>query len=167
MKYKIFLLATIAFACSFITKPFAYNFITVDPLTGGDGTKPEKITAIFQKPKGKVTSNSYLISGTKSAVRLKIKEAIFNAYPDKSSSTLDPSLYIMLYKVAVGKTDRSLTMNADGSSAMYIPVTITKPDGYTIRISPSVAMLPGEYAFVDKTTTTTDGNVIVWTFGID
>jgi hypothetical protein len=58
-------------------------------------------------------------------------------------------------------------MNPDGGSAMYIPVTITKPDEYTIRISPSVAMLPGEYAFVDKTTITADGNVTVWTFGID
>ena len=167
MKQKIFLAIILAIVCSFITKPFAYNFSTVDPLTGGDGTKPEKTTATFQKPKGKATSNSYLISGPKSAIRLKIKEAVFNAYPDKSSSTLDPSLYIMLYKVAVGKTDRSLTMNPDGSSPMYIPVTITKPDGYTIRISPSMAMLPGEYVLVDKTTTTSEGNVTIWTFGID
>ena len=167
MKQKFFLIIILVIACSFITKPFAYNFIATNPVTGGDGTKPEKTIAIYIKPKGKSTSADYTITGAKSSKRLKIEEAVFKAYPDESSTTLNPSLYIFLYKVSVGKTTRTLTMNPDGGSAMYIPVTITKPDGYTITISPAVAMLPGEYVIVDKTTTTADGNVTVWTFGID
>ena len=167
MKHNIFLSITLAIACSFITKPFAYYFSTVDPETGHSGTKPEKTIATYIKPKGKSTTLEYTIAGAKSSKRLKIAEALFNATSDESTATLDPSLYIFLYKVSVGKTTRTLTMNSDGSGPMYIPVTITKPDGYTIRVSPAVAMVPGEYAIVDKTTTTADGNITVWTFGID
>ena len=167
MKQKLFIAIVIAICCSFTLKPFAYYFSTVDPETGRDGMKPEKTIATYIKPKGKSTTTDYIIAGAKSIRRLKISEAFFNAHPDESSNNLDPSLYIFLYKVSVGKTTRTLTMNPDGGSAMYIPVTITKPDGYTITISPAVAMLPGEYVIVDKTTTTADGNVTIWTFGID
>lgn len=167
MNPKSFLLLILVIACSFIAKPIVYYFITVDPETGRDGTKPEKVIATYVKPKGKTTSADYIIAGTKSLKRLKIAEAVFNAYPDGSSTTLNPSLYIFLYKVSIGKTNRTLTMNPDGSGPMYIPVNISKPDGYTVRIVPAVAMQPGEYAIVDKTTTTADGNVTVWTFGID
>lgn len=167
MKRKLFLIITLAIASSFITKPFAYYFSTVDPLSGKDGTKPEKTIATYIKPKGKATSADYTIAGEKSLKRLKIEEAVFNAYPDESSTTLNPSLYIFLYKVSVGRTTRTITMNPDGSSSMYVPVNITKPDGYTIRVSPAVAMQPGEYVIVDKTTTTAEGNVTVWTFGIE
>jgi hypothetical protein len=167
MKQRLFLAITLAIACSFISKPFAYYFITVDPATGRDGTKPEKTIATYIKPKGKTTTTDYTIAGAKSSKRLKISEAFFNANPDESSTNLNPSLYIFLYKVSVGKTTRTLTTNPDGSGPMYIPVNITRPDGYTIRITPDVAMVPGEYAIVDKTTTTADGNVTVWTFGID
>ncbi len=141
--------------------------MTVNPVTGKGGLKPEKTTAIYVKPKGKTTSTDYTIAGTKSPIRLKIEECVFDAFPDPSSATLNPSLYIMLYKVSSGKTNRTLTMNPDGSSALLIPITIAHPDLYTIRISPAVAMLPGEYAFVDKTTTTTSSDVTVWNFGID
>lgn len=167
MKQNIFLAIILAIACSFITATGAYYFSTVDPETGRDGTKPEKTIATYIKPKGKATSADYTIAGAKSLKRLKIAEAVFNAFPDESSATLNPSLYIFLYKVSVGRTTRTLTMNPDGSSSMYVPVTISKPDGYTIRVSPAVAMQPGEYAIVDKTTTTAEGNVTVWTFGID
>src|SRR5215204_1359309 len=98
MKQKLFLAITVAIACSFITKPFAYNFITTDPATGRNGTKTEKTTATYRKPKGKTTSADYIITGAKSRVRLKIEEAVFNAYADESSTTLNPSLYIFLYK---------------------------------------------------------------------
>ena len=167
MKHKLFLLISLAIVSSFITKPFAYNFSTVDPQSGRIGTKPEKTIATYIKPKGKSTSADYTIAGAKSLKRLKIEEAVFNAFPDESSATLDASLYIFLYKVSVGRTTRTLTMNPDGSSSMYVPVNITKPDAYTIRVSPAVAMQPGEYVIVDKTTTTAEGNITVWTFGID
>lgn len=167
MKQKLFLIITLAVACSFIVKPFAYNFSLVDPATGRLAGKPEKATAVYIKPKGKAISTDYTIAGAKSTIRIKIQQAVFNAFPDESSATLNPSLYIFLYKVGVGKSSRTLTMNPDGSSTMLVPVIVTKPDPYTILISPSVAMQPGEYAIVDKTTTTADGNVTVWTFGID
>src|ERR1051325_1307579 len=137
MKQKILLAITLAIACSFISKPFAYYFITVDPATGRDGTKPEKTIATYVKPKGKTTTTDYTIVGAKSTKRLKISEAFFNANPDESSTNLNPALYIFLYKVSVGKTTRTLTMNLDGSGPMYIPVNITKPDGYTIRLTPA------------------------------
>jgi hypothetical protein len=167
MKHNFFLIIGFVVACSFMTQPFVYNFAMVDPATGREAGKPEKTTATYTPPKGKSTSADYTIAGAKSSKRLRIEQAVFNAYPDESSNTLNPSLYIFLYKVSVGKASRTLTMNPDGSSPMYIPATITRPDGYTIRISPAVAMLPGEYVIVDKTTTTANGNVTVWTFGID
>ena len=34
-------------------------------------------------------------------------------------------------------------------------------------ITPAQGLIPGEYAFVDRSTTTADGNITVWTFGID
>jgi hypothetical protein len=36
-----------------------------------------------------------------------------------------------------------------------------------VRIVSAQALIPGEYAFVDMSTKTTDGNITVWTFGID
>jgi hypothetical protein len=167
MKMKLFLPLVALMACSFITEPFAYSFSSVDPQSGRAGTKPEKTTAVYQKPKGKAKTSDYIISGTKSPIRLKIEQAVFDAYPDESSATLDPSLYIGLYKVSSGKNSRTLSMNADGGGASWLPVTITRPDAYSIRITPAVAMQPGEYALVDRTTTTPEGNLTVWTFGID
>jgi len=35
------------------------------------------------------------------------------------------------------------------------------------KIVPGAALQPGEYAIVDKTTITTEGNYTVWAFGID
>ena len=167
MKHKLFFALFAIILCSFITEPFAYYFSTVDPETGKSGRKPEQTTAVYQKPKGKATTADYIITGTKSSVRLKIAEAIFNAYPDESSTTLDPSLYIALFKLSTGKTNRILSMSSDGGGALWIPVNITRPDPYSIRITPGIAMQPGEYALVDRTTKTSEGNVTVWTFGID
>ena len=167
MKHKLFLPFVAMIICSFITEPFAYSFSSVDPETGRSGKKPEKVTAVYQKPKGKATTADYTITGTKSSVRLTIAEAIFNAFPDQSSSTLEPSLYIALFKLNSGKTNRTLSMNSEGGGAMLIPLNITRPDAYSIRVTPGAAMLPGEYALVDRTTTAADGNVTVWTFGVD
>lgn len=167
MKPKLFLPLLAMIICSFITEPFAYSFSSVDPETGRIGRKLEKATAVYQKPKGKATTADYIITGTKSSVRLSIAEAVFNAFPDQSSTTLDPSLYIALFKLNSGKTNRTLSMNSEGGGALWMPVDITRPDAYSIRITPGAAMLPGEYALVDRTTTTADGNVTVWTFGVD
>jgi hypothetical protein len=167
MKRKLFFVFAITICCSFMSKPFLYYFSMVDPTTGRDAGKPEKTTAVYQKPKGKVTTNDYIISGAKSSKRLKIAEAIFNATSDDATATLDPSLYISLYKVSSGKTSRTFSMTPEGGGVMWLPVNISKPDGYTIRIIPGVAMVPGEYVIVDRTTVTSEGNYTVWAFGID
>jgi hypothetical protein len=148
-------------------EPSAYSFAALDPMTGKLRAKLEKITAVYQKPKGKTTTTSvYTIAGTKSPIRLKIAEAVFEVFSDQSTSTLNPSLYISLYKINSGKNNRTLTMTPEGSDVMSVPINIqTEP--YSYRVIATVAMLPGEYAFIDKTTTTTEGNLTIWTFGID
>jgi hypothetical protein len=51
---------------------------------------------------------------------------------------------------------------------MLIPISIeVLTEGYTYKIILGTALLQGEYAFIDKTTTTADGSVKVWAFGID
>ena len=167
MRHKLLFAITISICCSFISKPFVYYFGMIDPITGKEAGKPEKATAVYQKPKGKATSNDYIISGAKSSVRLKIIQTNFYANADESTASLNPSLYISLYKVSSGKTSRTLSMTADEGGAMWIPINISKPDAYSIRITPGIAMQPGEYVFVDKTTTTAEGNFTVWGFGID
>ena len=73
MKHNLFFPIAAMITSSFMLQPFAYNFITVNSETGRNGIKPEKTTAVYQKPKGKAsTTSEYVISGVKSAVRLKI-----------------------------------------------------------------------------------------------
>jgi hypothetical protein len=167
MKHKLFFPLFALVICSFITEPFAYYFSTVDPESGKDGTKPEKTTAVYQKPKGKATTADYIITGTKSPVRLKIAQAVFNAYPDQSSVSLDPKLYIALFKLGSSKTNRILSMSNEGGGPLWIPIHIYRPDPYSIKVTPGIAMQPGEYALIDLSTKTSEGNVTVWTFGID
>lgn len=149
--------------------PPSYSFAALDPATGKIKAKLELSTAVFQKPKGKTTTtSSYTISGTKSSIRLKIAEAVFEIISDQSTGTLNPSYYISLYKLNTGKTNRTLTTNNDGSAnSSTIQISIVSIEQLMYRISVNGAILPGEYAFVDKTTTMADGNVTVWTFGID
>jgi len=179
MKQKLFLAGVVIVSSSFMLplkntkiysdKLFAYIFMTVDPMTGKTKGKLEQLTALYQKPKGKTSSPAvYTVNGVKSPVRLKIAEAVFQMVPDDASITLNHNLYISLYKLTSTRTARTLTITTDGSGDVAIlPITITQPDLYTYIISVTVAIFPGEYAFVDKSTTTADGNMRVWTFGID
>ena len=167
MKQKFFLATTVIIALAFTAEPFAYYFSTVDPQTGRAGRKLEKTIAAYQKPKGKSTAADYTITGGKSSVRLKIVEAIFEAHADESTTLLDPTLYIALFKLNSGKNNRVFSMGPDGTGAMWIPLTITRLDPNVFRVSPAVAMQPGEYALIDRTMTASDGNLTVWTFGID
>lgn len=179
MKQSIILTAIVILCLSFkiqlkesnnslVPEMFAYFFSAIDPATGKIKAKLENTTAVYQKPKGKSTNSVYTISGSKSAVRLKIAEAVFQTISDQSTGTLNPSLYLSLYKLSSGKSNRTLTISPDGSNdAMLLPVSIVQTYPLYYRISVNVAILPGEYAFVDKTTTASDGNVSVWTFGID
>ena len=167
MKHKLFFILVAIICFSFMPKPNVYYFSSVDPVRGFDGRKPEKTTAVYQKPKGKATTTEYVISGSKSSVRLKIEETNFFAYPDESSKSLNAFLYISLYKVSSGKSNRTLSMTPDGGGVMWLPVNINKVSESAYKILPGVAMQPGEYAIVDKTTITAEGNYTVWTFGID
>ena len=167
MKHKLFFILAAIICFSFMPKPTVYYFSSVDPVRGFDGRKPEKSTAVYQRPKGKATTNDYLISGVKSSARLKIEETNFFAYPDESSKSLNAFLYISLYKVNSGKINRTLSITGDGGGAMWIPVNMIKVSESAYKIIPGAAMQPGEYAIVDKTTITAEGNYTVWTFGID
>lgn len=169
MKQKLSLFITLAIACSFITKPFAYTLTAIDPAKGTVKATLEKSTAVIQtKGKTSATSSSYTISNAKSLVRIKIGDAVFQSYSDKSTALLGPEDYISLYKLSSGKKDRSFTINTDGTmNSALIPISFTPTDVQMNRITPTQGLIPGEYAFVDRSTTTADGNITVWTFGID
>lgn len=169
MKQKILLAITLAIACSFIVKSFSYTITAIDPAKGTVKATLEKTTAAIQtKGKTSTTSSSYTISNTKSPVRIKIGDAIFQSYSDKSTAFLSPSDYISLYKLSSGNKNRSFTINTDGTAnAALIPLSFTPTDVQMNKISPTQGLIPGEYAFIDRSTTTADGNITVWAFGID
>lgn len=93
----------------------------------------------------------------------------FNPRLDNLNTLGGPSDYISLYKLSSGKTSRSFTINTDGTAnAALIPVNfIPTETRVNTKINPVQALVPGEYAFVDMTTKTADGNITLWTFGID
>jgi hypothetical protein len=167
MKYKIFaslliITGSLGFL-SFSIKPFAYTLRAIDPATGKIRTTLEKSNAVLQKGKGKNTTASvYNISGSKSLTRLKISEAVFQSDSDKSTLTMNPADYIILYKLTTDKNNRSFS----GSESL-ISTSFTSLDYGMYRVAPSSGLVPGEYAFIDKSTTTAEGNFTVWTFGVD
>jgi hypothetical protein len=170
MKQKFFLFITLAIACSFITNPFSFTLSAIDPARGTVKATLEKSTAVIQT-KGKIsaTSSSYTINNAKSLVRIRIGDAVFQSSLDELNSLLSPSDYISLYKLSSGKKDRSFTINTDGTTnAALIPLNfIPTETRVNTKITPAQGLIPGEYAFVDRSTTTADGNITVWTFGID
>lgn len=122
-------------------------------------------TAIYQKAKGK-SVEAYTIAGTRSSVRIKIAESFLAADISQSPNT-DPTTTIELYKLAVDANNRFYSPTNTASST-YSKINFTfKSGGTLVRINFSSPLGPGEYAFIDKTTTATNGNVTVWTFGID
>jgi hypothetical protein len=152
----------------FYNRIFFYTIWAIDPKSGLANVALEKSTAMIQtKGKSSATSSSYTISNTKSLVRIKIADAVF-----QSSGTTElggPSDYISLYKLSSGKTSRSFVINTDGTTnTALIPVNFIPTDtrAYT-KIIPAQALIHGEYAFFDISTKTADGNITVWTFGID
>jgi len=167
MKYKLFsslviLIGALVFL-SFSTNPFAYTLRAIDPATGKVRSTLEKSTAVLQKGKGKNTTASvYNISGSKSSTRLKISEAVFESFSDKTTLTMNPADYIILYKLTIDKNNRSFSGN---ESLIATSFTSLEPGMY--RVGPSSGLVPGEYAFIDKSTTTADGNFTVWAFGVD
>ena len=175
MKQKSFFFAVIVLACSiiflaFVPKPFAYTLSAIDPSKGAVKAKLEQSTAVAQtKGKTSTTSSSYTISGAKSTIRLKISETVFQSLSDQTTGYMNPADYINLYKLSVGKTNRNFAINIDGSSnATLIPIVFTSLDPpLSYKVAPVNGLVPGEYTFIDKSTTKADGSIIVWTFGID
>lgn len=179
MKRTLLFVATLLCVSSFDLGPtapeetadstgFAYSFGSLEVETGRVKQKLEQSTALLQKPKGKASSSSYSIAGAKSAVRLKLSETFFSAVSDASTGNLNPEHYITLYRLTAERSTRSYSVPADGStSAMLVPITIQQVGGLEYRITVNTGLVPGEYAFVDKSTTTSAGSVTVSTFGID
>ena len=169
MKQKILLAITMSIACSFITKPFSFTIGTVDP-SGVVKAKLEKSTAMIQtKGNTSLTSSSYTIGLAKSPVRIKIRDAVFQSSSDDPNSFLSSSDYISLYRLTSDKKNRSFTINTDGTTnAALIPINfIAGETRLNTKLMPAQALLPGEYAFVDMSTKTADGNITIWGFGID
>ena len=168
MKQKVFLAITLAIVCSFITRPFAFTISQLDPKTGMAKATLEKSTAMIQtKGKTSATSSSYTISNAKSLIRIKITDAVFQS--NNLNSYLSANDYISLFKLSSGKTSRSFIINTDGTpNAALMPLNFvpTEQRNY-VRIVSAQALIPGEYAFVDMSTKTADGNITVWCFGID
>ena len=172
MKQKILGLLTIAFICLLTFSAFRYHSFSYQVKTcmvttdGSSGELLEQQTATFQKAKNKTSPPNYAISGAKSPLRCKLNQTCFEVYADAGMP--DPFQNISLYKLTNSKTGRTLTMINDGSNnSTWIPMQIpqTEPGKYKVYLGGT--MTAGEYAFVDKTTTTSTGNVTVWTFGID
>ena len=149
---------------AFTSKPFAYSLFAVDPMLGKIKAKLEQSQALLQtKGKTSATASSYIISGTKSAIRLKISETVFQSLSDQSTGAMNPADYISLYKLTVGKTNRSFTINTDGSTnGMLISISFSSLDPpFSYKVGPSNGLVSGEYAFIDKSTMTTDGKITV------
>jgi hypothetical protein len=168
---SIFSAAAFLISTSFISPHkhfFAFNIYQ----SATDGTAKaqlERITARLQTVKGKSTSTVYEIAGAKSTRRINAVEAMFNASPDLISSRADPSTVIQLYKLEARKNKRLFSLTPDGKvQSEMIAVSFQSEDfGSTYKIILTGYLSPGEYAFIDNTTSAADGSVIVFAFGVD
>ena len=164
MKQKLFLsvfvLAFVFVLTGFGTRTFSYSFGYYDLYTLAKKGDLEMTTAVYQKAKGK-TPEKYTIAGTRSTIRIKMSDSFFGADISQSSNT-DFSSNAELYKLTSDATNRYYSP----ASSTKISFT-TKIGGSQVRIIISSTLQSGEYAFVDKTSVTSTGNVTVWTFGID
>lgn len=177
MKHTLLLMAIGAITCSFILpfsnnskknskEPFSYSFVAIDPATGKAKAKLQPNTAIKQKPKGKTTAVTYSIEGAKSSVRLKLEDNLFDVISDMQSGSLNPILYIGFHKLTSSKNGRTLVIDPNSGENVF-GFNISPIDANVYRLIVGAALQSGEYAFVDKTTTTPEGHLTVWTFGID
>jgi hypothetical protein len=162
MKQNLLFSITLAIAFALMPKPFSFTIAAMDPARGTVKAVLEKSTATL--PKGKSSGAvTYTIPNAKSPVRVKIGDAVFQSSLDNINSFLTPPDYITLYKLSTGNKSRSFTEGSALIPLNFIPGDVRE----RTKITPAQALIPGEYAFVDKSTTAPDGSVIVWTFGID
>ena len=178
MKHKLLKTAIVLLCCLFILsfrsitikrlpEFFAYSFSCVDPATGKIKAKLQPNTAIKQRAKGKTsTAVTYLLEGSKSSVRLKFEDSYFDMLSDIQTSSLNPMLYIGFHKLTSGKNRRTLVIDPN-SGENVIGFNLSPVETNIYRILVGGTLQAGEYAFIDKTTTTPEGHMMVWTFGID
>ena len=111
----------------------------------------------------------YVITGMKSSRRMNAAEILFHAAPDFSSIRADPSTEIFLYKLEATKNSRMFSLHPTGRvQSQQVAVSFQEEDhGSSYKIVLTGTLGPGEYAFIDKTTSAPGGNVTVFAFGID
>lgn len=173
MKKNYLPLVTVAMLQAFIIMPqtgfFAFNIYQAAQ-DGGAKAPLERVTAALPAAKGNKTATTtlYEIAGGKSTVRIRAIETLFNASSDLKTSGTDPSSVIQLYKLDVSKNKRAFSLTPDNRvNSAEIPVSFQSIDNLNFKITLFTALGSGEYAFVDKTSTTASGNVTVFAFGID
>ena len=178
MKQKIVGLVTIVLVCFFTFsafKRYSINYQLIgcglNSATGVTGEPLEQATGTLQKGKGKSTASTYFIDGTKSSkARFKIGDQCFEVVASTGQS--NPTGIVSLFKLTVGKTNRSFSITNDGTTPPgEISFQLTPVDGspgrFKVFLGPGASLFQGEYAFADRSTLTTDGKINVWAFGID
>ena len=137
--------------------------------TGGIKSALEKTIAVYQSQGGNLTAGLYLIAGPKSTLRIRSCDECFTAIVNDISFLSVHAANIVLYKLAIGKNGRSFSFaSEDDDNNSIINFTFTVLGNSTVKIQlPPGCLPPGEYAFVDKSTIASNGDVTAWTFGVD
>ena len=177
MKKKIFRLVIIAFICLFTFSAFKHHSFYYQVIgcgvnaAGVTGETLEQATATLQKGKGKSTVSTYSFQGTRALTqRFKIGDQCLEVVAFTGQS--NPTGMVSLFKLTVGKTNRSFSITNDGTTASgEISFQLTPVDGspghFKVFLGPGATLFQGEYVFADRSTITTDGKINVWAFGID
>lgn len=148
---------------------FAFNIYQVG-YDGGLKAPLERLYATLPAVKGNKTASAtqFEITGGKSTLRIRPTEALFHASSDLKTSGTDPSSVIQLFKLEVSKNKRAFSLTPDNRiSSAVVPVSFHAEDNLNFKIILFTTLGAGEYAFVDNTSSTGSGNVVVFAFGID
>ncbi len=169
---KIFFQAGVFLCClaSGQTVPcyFAFNIYQV-AADGSIKAPLERTNAAMQPVPVKSGSPVYIITGMKSTRRVNASETRFHAAPDFSSSSADPSAEIFLYRLEQTKNSRMFSLHPTGKiQSQQLTIFFHEENyGSSFKIVLTGTLKPGEYAFIDNTTTTTTGGVTAFAFGVD
>ena len=177
MKKKISGLVIIASICLFTFSAFMHSTLGYQVIgcgindAGVSGELLAQATGTLQKGKGKSSAITYSFEGTRALTqRFKVGGACFEVVA--STGQPDPTGIVSLFKLTVGKTNRSFSITNDGTTpAGEISFQLTAVDGapghFKVFLGPGASLPQGEYVFADRSTITTDGKITVWAFGVD